>query len=118
MTTSSDPRTPAPAHRYEADHLHLSLLGDLDRDTSHEVLSTAAAVLANRGRTQNLSIDCHRLDFVDSLGLAALLEIHRDAALLGVAVRLTRTRARLERLLHLTGTYTHLTGRAPADGAI
>ncbi|MEV1048722.1 STAS domain-containing protein [Streptomyces sp. NPDC049916] len=115
MTTSSDPRTPAAARRHDDNRLRLELRGELDHYTSPQLLGEAVAALAERGRAQTLSIDCHGLTFIDSVGLSALLEIHRDAARADVTAHLTNVGPQLERLLHLTGTYTHLTGAAEQE---
>nr|WP_078518891.1 STAS domain-containing protein [Streptomyces sp. SID8380] len=110
VTTSSEPRPPAAAHHDVESVLRLEPRGDLDYDTSPEFLREAAAALAGRGTANVLAVDCRDLGFVDSVGLSALLEIHRDAALANVAVTFTHIGPRLEKLLRITGTYTHLTG--------
>ncbi|RAJ39977.1 anti-anti-sigma factor [Kitasatospora sp. SolWspMP-SS2h] len=115
MTTSSNHRTPATAHHADGGHIHLSLREDLDYSTSQDLLREAAAALADRGPADTLVIDCRSLDFIDSVGLSALLEIHRDAASAAVTMHLAHIGPILEKLLRLTGTYTHLTSAATRE---
>ncbi|MFC9973290.1 STAS domain-containing protein [Spirillospora sp. NPDC127200] len=97
--------------------LLLALHGDLDYGTGDEVLQTARLALREHEGVRELRLDCRELGMVDSTGLSVLLQIHRDACEGGVGFHLDDTGPLLERLLHLTGTYEHLTTARPAGSA-
>ncbi|MFJ9622907.1 STAS domain-containing protein [Streptomyces sp. NPDC101181] len=113
MTTPSDPRRPAAENHGGTSGSTLALIGDLDYATSGDLLTRAAHALAAADGAHGLAVDCHRLAFIDSVGLSSLLQIRQDGAARGIAVRLVRIGPRLRRLLELTGTYDHLTAGAP-----
>ncbi|MFE0037525.1 STAS domain-containing protein [Streptomyces sp. NPDC059015] len=100
----------------------LRIHGDLDWDSADD-LTEAARLCLEVGRTPRLlRLDCGKVTQCDSMGLAALLMIHRLAAAAGTALRLDHRPEALERLLELTGTLDHLTGadttavaRAPGE---
>jgi anti-anti-sigma regulatory factor len=56
-------------------------------------------------------LDCAEIDFCDSSGLSALILVHRRVTAAGARPHLDNRRAPLNRLLELTGTMAHLTGR-------
>nr|WP_272920568.1 STAS domain-containing protein [Streptomyces sp. SID8367] len=93
----------------------MTVRGELDYASSPELLDQAAEALHHRGESTDMAVDCQELTFIDSVGLSALLEIHRDAAAVGVAVHVTGVGPRLEKILRTTGTYTHLTGHDPTE---
>ncbi|MCK2216490.1 STAS domain-containing protein [Actinomadura sp. ATCC 31491] len=92
--------------------LRVAVDGDLDFTTAEDLLTTAVAAL-DGGRLTDLHLDCGGLRICDSSGLAALLMIHRHATAAGTRLHLERRPPVLERMLHVSGTYEHLTG-APA----
>lgn len=70
------------------------------------------------GRTVGrLDLDLAELEFVDSMGLAALLMIRRLTDARAVTLGLLHRPVCLERLLQLTGTLGHLTAAAPPSAA-
>ncbi|MFI6520596.1 STAS domain-containing protein [Spirillospora sp. NPDC050679] len=95
--------------------LVLALSGDLDYGTGDEVLQTARLALRGHEGVRELRLDCRELGMVDSTGLSVLLQVHRDASEDGVGFHLDDMGPLLERLLHLTGTYEHLTTARPAE---
>ncbi|MFD4477952.1 MAG: STAS domain-containing protein [Streptomyces sp.] len=58
---------------------------------------------------QQLQLNLAELTFVDSMGLAALLMARRVTDARGVALVLSRRPESLDRLLHITCTFDHLT---------
>ncbi|MER5767068.1 STAS domain-containing protein [Streptomyces sp. NPDC001985] len=108
MTTSPD-ATPSPAGPHGPRTVSLALSGDLDYDTFGELLRRVRTALDERRDVEELRLNCRELEVVDSMGLSALLQIHRSACGEGVAFHLDDIGPGLRRLLELTGTYDHLT---------
>ncbi|MFF9865565.1 STAS domain-containing protein [Streptomyces sp. NPDC013953] len=109
MTTPSDAdgvATPTPAGPHT---VRLALTGDLDYDTSGELLDQVHLALRDRADVDDLRLDCRKLGTVDSTGLSALLQIHRSAGRDGIGFHLDNIGPALQRLLDLTGTYEYLT---------
>ncbi|MFH9725498.1 STAS domain-containing protein [Streptomyces sp. NPDC017254] len=99
--------------------LYAELAGDLAWDSANELLDAARAHLDPASGLSAVRLDCARMTLCDSMGLSALLALHRHAAAMGVLLHLDRRPPFLDRLLQLTGTYEHLTGRqdrAAAEG--
>ncbi|MEU8760311.1 STAS domain-containing protein [Streptomyces sp. NPDC048659] len=90
--------------------LRVTLAGDLAWDSADELADAVRACLGPE--TSDLRVDCARLTLCDSMGLSALLALHRLAGTAGVPLRLDRRPPFLDRLLLLTGTHEHLTGRS------
>lgn len=114
MTTSPDAdpvESPSPAGRHT---VRLALEGDLDYDTSGDVLHQVRLALLDREHVEDLRLDCRELEVVDSMGLSTLLQIHRSAHQDGVRLHLDNIGPALRRLLELTGTYDYLTA-SPED---
>ncbi|MFI6369968.1 STAS domain-containing protein [Streptomyces sp. NPDC050546] len=99
--------------------LHVALVGDLDYEVADDALGQVLQTLRAHHEVRHLRLDCRELDMVDSMGLTVLLQIHRNACENGVLFHLDNTGPVLRRLLHLTGTYEHLTTPAVgfSDGA-
>lgn len=122
MTTSPSPQLrlttldAATTVRIEVD-------GDLDYDSAPDLLEVVTDKLAERPDLKDLHLHCAGLGAVDSIGLSALLMIHRHTSAAGVRLHLEHRTARLERLLTVTGTLDHLTtvtagdANAPAGAA-
>ncbi|SDM52341.1 STAS domain-containing protein [Streptomyces wuyuanensis] len=87
--------------------------GDLDVDSADDLIEAARACLEADPSPRLLRLDCGKLTLCDSMGLAALLMIHRLATAAGARLRLDHRPELLERLLELTGTLDHFTD---ADG--
>ncbi|WP_018657099.1 STAS domain-containing protein [Actinomadura flavalba] len=88
--------------------------GDLDIATADLLTDTVTAELAAHGDARVLRLDCTRLGVCDSLGLAALLMVHRKATAAGALLRLDHRPPILDRILDITGTLEHLTGESSA----
>ncbi|MFE9045580.1 STAS domain-containing protein [Streptomyces sp. NPDC007818] len=96
--------------------LHVTLAGDLAWDSADELTDTARAHLDAPAVPADVRVDCAGLTLCDSMGLSALLTLHRLAAAAGVRLHLDRRPPFLDRMLLVTGTYEHLTGRSDSAG--
>ncbi|MCF4136316.1 STAS domain-containing protein [Streptomyces sp. Tue 6430] len=109
--------TPSPTGRHT---VRLALEGDLDHDTSGDVLHRVRLALLDREDVEDLRLDCRELEAVDSMGLSTLLQIHRSAQQGGVRFHLDNIGPALRRLLEITGTHDYLTASPeddrPGDG--
>lgn len=83
--------------------VRLRLTGDLDYDTSHELVVRAGDWLAVRPELRELRLNCAELRLCDSMGVSALLQIHRDAAAEGVYLHVEDAPPFLERIMRITG---------------
>lgn len=97
--------------------LYAELVGDLAWGATDELLDAARAHLSSASAPSDIRLDCARLTLCDSLGLAALLAVHRDTTAAGVRLHLEHRPPFLDRLLLLTGTFEHLTGLPETAGA-
>ncbi|MEU2546963.1 STAS domain-containing protein [Streptomyces roseolus] len=96
--------------------LHVTLAGDLAWDSADELLDAVRPRLDPASVPAGLRVDCAGLTLCDSMGLSALLALHRLAEAGGVPLHLDRRPRFLDRLFLLTGTYEYLTGRSVAVG--
>ncbi|MEE1930502.1 STAS domain-containing protein [Streptomyces sp. TRM 70351] len=106
--------TPRPL---DAGTLRIALGGDLDYDSADHLTDVVTRQLAvHGGAVRHLRLDCAELGTCDSMGLAALLMVHRRTTEAGVLLHLDRRPPSLERLLTITGTLGHLVGGAERAG--
>ncbi|MFJ7057600.1 STAS domain-containing protein [Streptomyces griseobrunneus] len=100
--------------------VRLRLTGDLDYDTSHELVARAAERLADRPDLRDLYLDCAKLRLCDSMGVSALLQVHRDTAARSMYLHVEDAPPFLDRIMRITGIQ-HLFARQedqpPARGA-
>ncbi|MER5740411.1 STAS domain-containing protein [Streptomyces sp. NPDC002262] len=96
--------------------LRVHLAGDLAWDSADELLDAVRTRLATGPRPSDVRLDCARMTLCDSMGLSALLALHRLVSAAGGRLHLDHRPAFLDRLLLLTGTHEHLTGRPGAAG--
>ncbi|MEE1799408.1 STAS domain-containing protein [Streptomyces sp. JV176] len=96
--------TPSP------DTVEVRLDGEMDYETSYEVIDTVRQLLRTHRGVARLELHCGGLTLCDSMGLSALLMIRRLAESDGVRLVLTERRPSLERVLRVTGTLDHLDG--------
>ncbi|MFF8941477.1 STAS domain-containing protein [Streptomyces sp. NPDC014864] len=93
--------------------LTVRVVGDLDYETSDELVDTVTEELARSGPGgapwQDLRLDFAQLTWVDSMGLSALLMIRRRTGAAGVTLHLDNRPEFLDRMLDVTNTYDHLT---------
>ncbi|MFF0203363.1 STAS domain-containing protein [Streptomyces sp. NPDC005017] len=100
--------------RREPAVLTITIGGELDHDTSDDLLSMAGEQLtAGRTPPGDVRLDFHDLAYIDSSGLTTLLMIHRRTSALGATLHLDNRPAHLERLLRLTNVLGHLTAPPP-----
>ncbi|MFJ3614977.1 STAS domain-containing protein [Streptomyces hydrogenans] len=125
MNTPDDPFA-AEAVTAADGTLRVGLAGDLAWDSADELLDAVRTRLDRTPGPADVRLDCARMTLCDSMGLSALLALHRLVSTAGGRLHLEHRPAFLDRLLLLTGTYEHLTGRTgtaepsggiPADGA-
>jgi anti-anti-sigma factor len=84
--------------------------GELDYETTPDLEAAVREVFASRPGLRELHLDCGRMRFCDTIGLAGLLNIRRGADNAGVGLALDNRTTTLDRLLELTGILEHLTG--------
>ncbi|MFF2204930.1 STAS domain-containing protein [Streptomyces sp. NPDC058145] len=103
LTTVSAPST-----------LTVRVAGELDYDTSDEMVDTVVARLAGPPAPRHVRLDFTGLTWIDSMGLSALLMIHRHTRAVGAALHLDNRPDVLERMLRHTNVLGHLTGPVAA----
>ncbi|MEU3459561.1 STAS domain-containing protein [Streptomyces sp. NPDC006733] len=114
MTTSFDAVLRATQSPSGPHAVCLDLAGDLDYDTCGELLDRVRLALLDCEGVRELRLDCGDLRTVDSMGLSALLQLHRTAGQDAIGFHLDNIGPVLRRLLELTGTYEHLTAPGQA----
>ncbi|WP_435971717.1 STAS domain-containing protein [Streptomyces sp. Qhu_M48] len=82
---------------------YLYLAGDLDHDTSDELAQHADRCLDAHPDLRDLRLDCTRLRFCDTMGISALLMIHRKTTARNIGLHLDNQPAFLDRILNTTG---------------
>lgn len=116
----SDRGLPQPCglqlHLQASDCGHLlALVGELDLATSDQLVESLSAL---DGQPGQLVLDLALLEFIDAVGLRALLRVQRVVGERGGDLRLARPRPLVRRLLALTQLDSVLqvdTGRGAAD---
>ncbi|MGM1062691.1 STAS domain-containing protein [Saccharothrix sp. Mg75] len=111
--SSPRPLTSTPAI-VDAQTVRVVLSGDLSYESGDGLLSTVDAAFAG-WQVRHLHLDCADVGFCDSYGLATLLAVQRRAVAAGVTLVLDNRPAGLDRLLHRTNTFHHLTGGARSE---
>jgi anti-anti-sigma factor len=100
---------------YETDYaVVVAPSGDVDLSTSDVLAADAACWLRPGGR---LVIDCSNIDFLDSTGLRALLDVRRQAARVGAVFALACVSRAVGIVLELSGTESSflILDRPPGD---
>ena len=82
----------------------LVVRGDLDVAVGVEFVDAVDNVLAGDGSTVEVTIDLGEVDFIDSSGLRALLQLRQTY---GERVQVGAISPAVQRLLELTGTLEH-----------
>ncbi|MGW0662947.1 STAS domain-containing protein [Streptodolium elevatio] len=104
MTTHPEDTFDLHVGRDSAGDGHIRVAGDLDWETADELTRAARDLLHAGPAPGRLRVACAGLTMCDSMGLAALLMIRRDAAAVGTALHLDDQPPVLRRLLEITGT--------------
>jgi anti-sigma B factor antagonist len=87
-------------HQVRGNVLILSADGGID-STNAEELAGQLETLIQAG-ARNLIVDCSKLGFISSYGLAVLVRLHKRLARVGGDVRLAAVQSRIVELLELT----------------
>lgn len=110
--------TPSPYLRITSDvgthSAKLMLDGELDYETTPALEAAVLDLLSTRPDLRELHLDCARIRFCDTVGLAGLLGVRRGSDRAGVTLLLDNRSSTLDRLLELTGILGHLTSPLPA----
>lgn len=83
--------------------------GDLDYGHTKELLDAVTGLLSDTADVRAVHLDFTDLTFCDSVGLSALLEVHRQTSNIGARLHLDNRPAQLNRILELTGVLEYLT---------
>ncbi|WP_329141550.1 STAS domain-containing protein [Streptomyces sp. NBC_00670] len=97
LTTADEPPT-----------LTVRVTGELDYDTSEDLVRAVVGHLAGPVVHREVCLDFAELTWIDSSGLSALLMVHRHTSAAGARLRLRNRPECLERMLHLTNVLDHL----------
>ena len=83
------------------------IAGDLDYQTTDDLVEVASQLLAQQSTMSDLHLDFSELAFLDSAALSGLLTPHGRAAQAGVALHLDHRPQFLDRVLQVTGLFDH-----------
>ncbi|MFD6205362.1 STAS domain-containing protein [Streptomyces rubiginosohelvolus] len=115
--SAPSPFTLTPAPTPSAKSVRVRAEGYLDYDTCDDFLVTATRYLDQIPAPDILHLDCSGIDGLDSMGLAALLMLHRRCTAARVTLSLERLHPTVDRILRLTGTLEHLVPGSTLSGA-
>ncbi len=97
--------------RHDADRLLVTPQGDLDISNVERLY----AAFAQRQPGEGLVLDLGRLDFLDTSGLQAVVEVHRSAAEQGFALTVVRGPRHITRVFQIAGLDDRLPFVDPAE---
>jgi anti-anti-sigma factor len=83
------------------------IVGDLDYQTTDDLVEVASQLLARQNTMSDLHLDFSELTFLDSAALSGLLVVHRRTSHAGVALHLDHRPQFLDRVLQVTGLFDH-----------
>jgi anti-anti-sigma factor len=83
------------------------IVGDLDYQTTNDLVEVASQLLAQQSTMSDLHLDFSELTFLDSAALSGLLMLHRRASHAGVGLHLDHRPQFLDRVLQVTGLFEH-----------
>jgi anti-anti-sigma factor len=83
------------------------IVGDLDYETTDDLVEVASRLLAQRSTMSDLHLDFSELTFLDSAALSGLLTLHDRTSQAGVALHLDHRPQFLDRVLQVTGLFDH-----------
>jgi len=93
-----------------ADHAVLRLIGELDMDSRAELLIELSNTMTG---CRLIELDASGLRFIDSSGIAALMDAQQRAAAAGATMRLIHATHNVQRVLSTVGLSEMLTGEQP-----
>jgi anti-sigma B factor antagonist len=82
--------------------VEISPSGEIDVNTAHEVRAAVAAALAN-GRPRGIELNLRQVNFIDSVGISALVAGFQSAEVSGVRLVVTQPSRFVHRQLWVTG---------------
>jgi anti-sigma B factor antagonist len=91
---------------YDTDHVALTISGDLDLATAPELRRRVLQVLSLPIR--RITLDLHRVGFLDSSGVSNLVALTREAADRHIELSIARVPAQALRVLEMTHALHHL----------
>ncbi|MDJ1645305.1 STAS domain-containing protein [Streptomyces pakalii] len=106
--SAPSPFTLTPAPTPSTKSVRVRAEGYLDYDTCDDFLVKATRYLDQIPAPDVLHLDCAGIEGLDSMGLAALLMLHRRCTAARVTLNLERLHPTVDRILRLTGTLEHL----------
>jgi anti-anti-sigma factor len=83
------------------------IVGDLDYQTTDDLVAVASQLLAQQSGMRGLHLDFSELTFLDSAALSGLLTLYGRASQAGVALHLDHRPQFLDRVLQMTGLFDH-----------
>lgn len=90
------------------------IAGDLDYQTTDDLVEVASQLLTHHNELSDLHLDFTEMAYLDSAALSGLLLLHRRTTQAGVELHLDHRPAFLDRVLQVTGLFSHF---VPADDA-
>ena len=106
---------PTPAGYVTGQPSVVALIGDIDLANA-PMHGDLLCQMLDLGREPVLVVDCSKLEFLDSKGLAMMLRVHRHGAIRNIPVRWVGMSDRHRRLLQLSGLDGHLDVAPARDG--
>ncbi len=100
----------------DAQLLELALKGHLGHGSADDFLDQTCGHLQDRPRTTVLRLDCAGLTGMDSMGLSALLMLHRRTTAARIALHLDARPPAVDRVLEITGCLAYLDPAAAGTG--
>lgn len=95
-----------------AGSVRLAIAGEIDF-SNVDVVRAAITPILDESRLNRLIVDCERLEFIDSLGVQALLTLKRVATERGIAFTVANIQGAVRRVTETLG----VTGTLEADAA-
>jgi anti-anti-sigma factor len=83
------------------------IVGDLDYQTTDDLVEVASQLVAQRSPMSDLHLDFSELTFLDSAALSGLVTLHGRTSQAGVALHLDHRPQFLDRVLQVTGLFDH-----------
>ncbi len=91
--------------------------GDLDYETSDDLVEVASQLLTQQDALSALHLDFSETMFLDSAALSGLLLLHRRATQAGIELHLDHRPPFLDRILQVTGLFSHFVPEGDAAGS-
>lgn len=112
-TSPASPDEPEVGHRVEGGVAHLAITGELIETARRPLVRVLTDLLLNQPAPTRVELDLSAVSFMNSAGMAVLVQLQRLAAPRGIEVALVRPTAAVVRPLQLSGLWH----RFPIEGA-